>query len=70
MAWLGPIERVREALREMTADADEQGCAYVRGVVIGLGGQEVVVQDDATVRVNGEYVPLCICGGGVLITCL
>ena len=60
MGWVGPAERVREAIRAH-ADNDEQGNHLLRGGRIAdfLGaGQEFCLDDNVEIRVDGEWKPL------------
>ena len=60
-AWFGATDVVREFLADVGADKDEKGEFILltdNGLVYGLGGDEVIVKEDATYYVDGEPYPL------------
>jgi|GEM_PF-4804648 hypothetical protein len=59
MGWFGRKDHMIHALRTMGADTDEDGRYLVKGhVVSGLGGEEMVIGNDAQYRMNGQWCGL------------
>jgi hypothetical protein len=55
MGWFGPASQLHHTLGVLGADHDPDGTYVVAGTVaVGIGGQEVVVGDDARYFVGGE----------------
>jgi hypothetical protein len=63
LAWFGTADQLRHFLTTMRADRDEAGRFLIGGcdgLVVGLGGQDVVVPPTATYFVNGRAGSLAL----------
>jgi len=61
MGWIGSTDRLVDVLsaRADFEEIDGKRRYYVRPVpCFGIGGDEVVLSDDAEVRIDGIWVPL------------
>lgn len=58
MGWIGETKLLQEWLEDVKADRHPTGQYVVQGTppCFGLGGDEVVVGDDAQVRIDGAWV--------------
>lgn len=57
--WFGLASHVRSVLEVVGADRDEAGNFMVSGgMYVGLGEEEVAIDETAAVLVKGKWVPL------------